>query len=278
VAAGTIFWIPAAPLGAADSAWSFVRQRGFLRVAADPLIGPPYFFRSEDRYAGFEWEILSVLGGELGVRIEVIEVAWPEQLDVLLSQKVDLIFNGHEVPTGLAGTAFAPTRPYYVSSQRLLVGRTRPLPSRLADLAGLRVGVVRSSGGEALVNAYNQRRGPGIQLSGFGRLSTLVERLEGGLLDAAIVDAPLAAWLVRHRPALAEAGRPLLAAPLVGLVRLQDASLRARLDEGITRLVTDGRLRAILARWNLWNELQRQVLSPPRLFGGRVSTGDFSSS
>jgi polar amino acid transport system substrate-binding protein len=117
-----------------------------------------------------------------------------------------------------------------------------------------------------------------MQLAGFGRLSTLVERLEGGLLDAAIVDAPLAAWLVRHRPALAEAGRPLLATPLVGLVRLQDASLRARLDEGITRLVADGRLRAILARWNLWNELQRQVLSPPRLFGGRVPTGDFSSS
>lgn len=271
---------PVALAAATDSSWLLIRQRGFLRVAADPLVGAPYFFRSDDRYAGFEWDVLDALTLTLGVRIEIVEVPWPEQLAALVSQKVDLIFNGRELPvdTRNDGTGnlrlLLATRPYYISAQHLVVVESRrPLPRRLGDLGGLRVGAIPGSGGWALLTAYNAARGNTVRLAGFGTVNRLMAQLEGSRLDAVVVDAPVATWQVRQRPRLRLVGSPLLPIPLVGLVRVQDGSIREQLDLAIAHLLRSGRLRAILDRWHLWNGFQAGMKAAP----ARLCTGNLSA-
>ncbi|WP_164928431.1 substrate-binding periplasmic protein [Gloeobacter violaceus] len=254
-----------APVSSAGPDWVLVRQRGFLRTAADPLVGAPYFFKRAGEYTGFEWEILSALCRQLRVGLEIVEVAWPEQPDALVAQKVDLLLNGHELPpSGEADTPrppFESTRPYYLSSQQLLVSApAAEAPANFAALAGRRVGVIDQSGGWALVSAYNRKSSPPISVAGFRNLQDLLAQLEGGGLDMALIEAPVAAWQARQHKGWRRVGPGWLPVALVGLVRTQDRSTREQIDLALGKLVAAGRLQAILRRWGLWNELQNRLV------------------
>lgn len=257
-------WFAAVPLllsqeaEATGSDWVLIRQRGYLRAAADPLVGAPYFFRRAGQYTGFEWEILSALCARLEVRLEVSEISWPEQLGALLDQKVDLVLNGHEVPAvpAVGRLPYEATRPYYVSSQRLLLAAEAPPVRTLAELARSRVGVIIDSGGWALVNAFNTRYRNSIRIAGFRSPTALVDALVAGQLDAVLLDAPVAAWQSFLQRNIRLADFSGLPTPLVGLVRAQDQSTRAQLDLALAQMAAAGQLRGILRRWNLWDRAQ----------------------
>ncbi len=244
-------------LAATDPNWQIIRQRGFIRVGVDPMVGPPYFFRSDGRNVGFEFEILEAIAQKLQIRLEFVETPWPEQIETLVAQKVDLVFNGHEKPT--RNPACQGTLPYYISSQWLLLGANKRPPKNFFGLAGWRVGVLIDSGGWALMRAFNAQRGNTVRLAGFQNLVDLLAQLEKGKLDAVVLDTPIAVWQARQHPdSFRLAFKPLLSVPLVGLVRLQDNSLKEQLDDAITQLWNSGQIQRILKRWSLWNDLQRQ--------------------
>ncbi|UFP96028.1 substrate-binding periplasmic protein [Gloeobacter morelensis] len=254
-----------APVSSAGPDWVLVRQRGFLRAAADPLVGAPYFFKRAGEYAGFEWEILSALCRQLGVGLEVTPIAWPEQVGALVAQKVDLLFNGHELPPATAEDAprlpYEPTRPYYLSSQQILyTGAQESAPETLVALAGRRVGVIDQSGGWALVSAYNRKNVVPIGIVGFRSLQDLLAQLEGGGLDVALIEAPVATWQVMQHQNWRRLGPGWLPVALAGLVRTQDQSTREQLDLAMGELVAAGQLQAILRRWGLWSELQNRLV------------------
>ncbi|AGY56879.1 substrate-binding periplasmic protein [Gloeobacter kilaueensis] len=256
----------AIPIASSDTGpdWVLIRQRGSLRVAADPLVGAPYFFRRAGQYAGFEWDILSALAQQLQLSVQLVEVPWPEQVEALVAQKVDLVLNGHEKPPPSEIAAsnrppFEATQPYYLSTQQLLFApKAGPDWNDLEDLASRRVGVIIDSGGWALLAAYNARhRQAAIRPAGFRSLTDLIERLETGQIDAAIIDAPVAAWQVSQHRNWRRSGNWLPVA-LTGLVRVQDRSTREQIDRALTELIATAKLKAILQRWGLWNAVQEQ--------------------
>jgi polar amino acid transport system substrate-binding protein len=257
--AGLLLWSQPL-LAATDPNWQIIRQRGFIRVGVDPMVGPPYFFRSDGRNIGFELEILEAIAQKLQIKLEFAEIPWPEQIPALVAQKVDLVFNGHEQPVRNQNLACQGTRPYYISSQWLLLGSTKLPPKNFFGLAGWRVGVLIDSGGWALMRAFNTQRGNTVRLAGFQNLADLLSQLEKGKLDAVVLDTPIAVWQARQHPdSFRLAFKPLLRVPLVGLVRLQDNSLKEQLDDAISQLWDSGQIQKILKRWSLWNDLQHQL-------------------
>ncbi|WP_287128350.1 ABC transporter substrate-binding protein [Candidatus Cyanaurora vandensis] len=242
-------------LAQTDAAWSQIEKRGVLRVAADPSLGMPYFALNPTtgQYQGFEWELLQGLERVLGIQVQVTEVLWPQQRQVLRQGGVDVLFNLQEAPD-LQTQPFLLTRPYYLTSQTVLTHTARSLTG-IGDLVGARVGVLKGSGGAALVDAHNLYRAKGIRPFAANSAPELIQKLQQRQLEAVVLDTPLAQWLSRGTP-LSVAPLTLLPVPLVGVVRQDEPSLKNALDRGLQQLKQAGTLEKVLRKWQLWNSLQ----------------------
>ncbi len=254
-----IVWGNAAPLAMAETlAWENIQKRGLLSVACDPTFGLPYFALDEARhsYQGFEWDILQALSRVLKVQIRVTEVLWPQQRSVLLQGGVDAIFNAQEAPD-LKKFPVLVTEPYYITSQSLISPPQRVIET-LTDLVGQRVGVLRNSGGAALVSAYNLYKARSVKLITATTAPELFYKLEKSEVDVLILDSPLAQWLNRKGQFQIAQVYPL-PIPLVGVVRKSEPSLQKALNRGLKQIVQIGTLETILKKWQLWNTPQTQL-------------------
>ncbi|WP_227498634.1 ABC transporter substrate-binding protein [Synechococcus sp. PCC 7336] len=177
-----------------DRYWSTIQRRGELRVGLDPSIGYTYLLTNPltRSYDGFEYDILEAIADTLDIALVPVNVPWEGQLDALQEGRVDMILGGRE-PYGLDREQFAATVPYYQSPQHIVVRSDLDgTVERLSDLFGRKVGVVANSTGAAVLEVYNDNRGNAIRLFATSNPERLFEQLRDGLLDAAIVDRPVA--------------------------------------------------------------------------------------
>jgi polar amino acid transport system substrate-binding protein len=255
--------------GTDDDSWRTIQQRGVLRVAVDPAIGPTYLTANPKnrRYEGFEWDILQAIAETLDLDLDPIYVPWGGQLQALSEAKVDLVLGGRE-SDGLDAQRFLATQPYYRSPQSILVRADGAIRIQgLSDLLGRKVGVVADSTGAALMEVYNENRNNAVRLFASSDPLRLVQQLRRGQLDAILLDRPVAVAVAAgwtgtlqedgsvatdtSGAKLAIAGEPLLPTPLVGVVRADRNAVKAALDGAIAELQASGRLAEILRKWQL---------------------------
>ncbi|MGF1575191.1 MAG: substrate-binding periplasmic protein [Cyanophyceae cyanobacterium] len=246
------------PTGSLDGRWAKIQLNGQLRVGIDPALGQAYLYTNPDSrsYEGFEWDILQALAETLELTLDPVYVPWDLQLEALQAGEIDLAFGARE-PDGLDQSAFLATDPYYFSPQRLVIpANLEDPPERLSQLFGLRVGIVVNSTGAALLETYNRSRGNAIRLFGSSNPERLFDQLQGGQLDAVVIDQPVAVVAVAEaegQQPLLLVGPPLLARPLVGVVDRDYPSVKQAIDQGILSLRQGGKLRQILEDWQLWD-------------------------
>ncbi|NJL98730.1 MAG: transporter substrate-binding domain-containing protein [Synechococcaceae cyanobacterium SM2_3_2] len=242
--------------GSRDGRWAEIQLTGQLRVGIDPALGRAYLYTNPDSrsYEGFEWDILQALAETLEISLDPVYVPWDLQLEALQAGEIDLAFGARE-PDGLDQADFLATDPYYFSPQRLVIpANLDNPPERLSQLFGLRVGIVVNSTGAALLETYNRSRGNAIRLFGSSNPERLFDQLQGGQLEAVVIDQPVAVVAVAEaQQPLLLVGPPLLARPLVGVVNRNHLSVKQAIDQGILSLRQGGKLRQILEDWQLWD-------------------------
>lgn len=91
-----------------------VRTRGLLRIAVayspPPETGhPPEFYLdpASGEPSGVVPELGKVMAADLGVKPEFVDIAWPEHLQALLSEKVDLLLSYTNTPARALEVEFA---------------------------------------------------------------------------------------------------------------------------------------------------------------------------
>ncbi|WP_415911047.1 transporter substrate-binding domain-containing protein [Oleiharenicola sp. Vm1] len=126
----------------------FLQQRGALRYAPDPAFPPFEFFRADGRVAGITPEILDLVAAELNVKIEAVHYpTWDAVLEGVRRGEVDLLGTLTRTPEREAFLSF--TEAYLSVPNVLYVTAASPWKTGFAELAGRRVGVVRSAGAHA---------------------------------------------------------------------------------------------------------------------------------
>ena len=247
-----------------------VQQAGVLRWGGDQQGGEPYVFDDPQRpgtLVGFEVDLARALARELGVRAEFVQNDWSTLIPSLERGSFDVALNGIEVTPALQGRV-AFSRPYFVFVERL-VGRQGDVRIRdLASLHGLRVGTL------AATQAWHTLQTAGAQAIPYEGVDEPFIDLESGRTDAVLLDDIIVdRYLPRHPrlQAVGDVGRGEYAAAF----RREDGSLRDRVDRALGALVDTGELRRILRRWDLDNERQASLRSPPTTASPpHLSTGD----
>jgi polar amino acid transport system substrate-binding protein len=228
-----------------------VRRAGELRWGADEQGGEPYAYEDPARpghLVGFEAELAEALARTLGVRATFVQNDWSTLVPSLERGTFDVALNGLEVtPARAALVAF--TRPYYLFVERLVARADDPRVRDLPSLRGLRVGTLASS------QAWDLLRAAGALAVPYEGVDEPFADLAHGRTDAVLLDDVIVDRYAPRHAGLRVVG-DVADGRYAAAVRADDPALARALDDALGGLVTDGTLRAILARYGLDNARQ----------------------
>ena len=212
---------------------------------------PPFTFAENGQPRGIEIDFAQALGAELGRRIEISVVPFPDLIGALNADKIDIIMAGlSRTPAREALVTF--TAPYLQVGQMALVraGDDRRFRTPASyDAPGVRIGFERGTTGAAYVRAHSQRAQP----VEFANKDDALRALRAGEIDLFVHDAPFV-WITTGSPAAPGVGlsgryTPLTDESLAWALRKGDDALAARLDAIVRRWRANGEIDAVLDRW-----------------------------
>jgi polar amino acid transport system permease protein/polar amino acid transport system substrate-binding protein len=237
---------------AAADTLEHVRARGALRWGADVQGGEPYAFQdpqNADRVIGFEVEMADAIALRLGVRAELVQNDWHHLIPALERGDFEMVLNGLEVtPQRRDRVLF--TRPYFAFRETLVVRQDDHTVHSLDDLRGERVGTLTGSlAAEILAQA------PAIETVLYEGVEEPYIDLEQRRIRAVVHDHIIANRYGLVRPGLRSAGSVGQGVYAIA-VRRGDTALLGAVDGALAEMMGDGELRAILTRWNLWDDRQ----------------------
>ena len=224
-----------------------ILNRGVLLLCANPN-ALPFATKTGDR-RGFELELGEALANQLGVKLEVGWVVFPNQIgrvdcDIVLDAIVDQA-TASERHVKLS-------RPYWVSGVAIAL---RPGVSGVADYADLKKGQrVGAIVGSAASVTLGQKGLPTIP---FTFEDDMIEAVGKGELDAALATpASIGYYNLLHKDAAVTLVRAYENQPefrweiAVGM-RKSDDALVAKINEAIDRLLADGTVSRIYASYGI---------------------------
>jgi His/Glu/Gln/Arg/opine family amino acid ABC transporter permease subunit len=240
----------AAPAPPAELRWGGDAEGGAPFVEADPT--------DPSRVVGFDVEIAELLAAGLGRSARFIQTGFTSIDASAARGDFDLALSGIE-DTPARRARLAVTIPYYEFREVLTVRDADQDRFRtLSDLRGRRVATLGATLAYDLLVQSQARDGivPVTYEDDVHPYSDLVL----GRVDAVVLDQILAQRGIRRNRGLTNQDTPLAVGHYVAILAPGNQALRDRMDAILRDAMRDGRLEAILRKWNVWNEDQ------PRLY------------
>ena len=239
-----------------------------LLWATDAEGGAPYIYKDPQdptRNIGFEVEIVAEIEKEIGQPIVVHQYAYSNLILGLQRGDADFAMNGLEVTPDRAEKVLFSV-PYYVFREQLVVRRGE---QRFHDLDGCAkidcvVGTLEDTAADRLLH------GKGVRATLYDGVVEPYRDLTLGRIDAVLLDLPIAIYYAKPIRELEFAGEPLARGTYAIMFQKGNEALKRRIDAALEAMMKDGRLRAILERWNLWDEEQAAL--------AQVGAGDIISA
>jgi polar amino acid transport system substrate-binding protein len=230
--------------------------------------GAPYIFKDPkdpNHNIGFEVEIVDEIAKELQQPIAVQQYAYSSLILGLQRGDFDFGMNGLEVTPDRAEKVMFSV-PYYVFREQLVVRRGE---ARFRDLDGcLKIACVVGTLEDTAADRLLHERG--ITATMYDGVVEPYRDLVLGRVDAVLLDLPIAIYYAKPNPDLEFAGPAVARGTYAIMFQKGNAALKHRIDAALETMIRDGRLRAILERWNLWDDEQAAL--------SQVGSGDILSA
>lgn len=218
-----------------------------LRVGISPNM-PPLIYRQNDKIVGLEVEFARGLAQHLGRRLELVEVAWKDQIPKLIDGQTDIIMSGMSI-TDLRRIRIAFSTPYAKTGQMALIRRQdiHRFKTGYYSLVEIpSIGAVRDTTGDLFIRS----RFPDTRKLFFDTLSDGVRALMRRKVDVLIHDAPavmLAAANFENQ--LAPVPTMFTNEYLAWGVRKDNPELLEKANGYLSALKKEGRLQKMVNRW-----------------------------
>jgi polar amino acid transport system substrate-binding protein len=227
---------------------SAAAQTPELTFGADAKSDAPYAFADpadNTRLIGFEKEIIDAVATRMGRTARLVQNDWDALIPGLNRGLYDVVMNGLEItPEHEQAVDFS--IPYYTTFEQLAVRTGDPYRS-LANLSGHKVGTLKASLGERILQAAGN-----LNVVSYDEETDAYSDLANGRVDAVLLDYPIALYYATPNPALRLVGEPIGRIRYGIAIRKSDTALRRQIDRALGDVIASGDLRQILERWNLW--------------------------
>lgn len=235
----------------ADQSWNHVVESGVLRVgtAAD---NPPFSFLTDQyQIGGFDPELITQIGQQLGVQVEIRDFAFDGLLGALQVGQID---------AAIAAITVTPEREnlvdfsniYYFGGEGILARSDFELDSinGLDELSNYKIGVQRLTIYEGWVRGALVDTGklPASQLFIYGKPESALADLRDGLLDVVIIDLQPAA-LALTGGGLKLVGENLFPQRMAIAVNDGSAELLIRINQALVELQNTGFVNQLVSKY-----------------------------
>jgi ABC-type amino acid transport substrate-binding protein len=226
----------------------------------DPHLGRPFVYRvgNTETWGGFEVEIVRYLAEKLGRKIELVSVSWDDLPAAVVSGKIDLALNAiekpqsHQIPESSLPEQVLFTEHYYTAFQQLVVRKKDSFTYNLSDLKGKKVGVIRDSVSQVLLDDLNRLKQAGLKVIAYEQPERLFQDLAAAKLHAVLSERALAGWFIFKIPDLRLTGEPITTeTPYVGLVHRENQPLLEGLNKILREARKDAAFMQIFLRWHV---------------------------
>lgn len=273
-------------LGASGNTLEAIKARGYFTWGGDLEGGGPFMWPDDQAprgLAGVEAELAELLAQQLskqtGLTIapQFAQGQWDTLPSILNTGRIDMVMNGYEWTAERAATVDT-TIPYYVYELQLIVRDGSSIRSWEDLRAGGRhtVAVLGGSSSETYVRA-NFHAAEVQPVLYDGNVNAMSDT-QAGKVDATVQDLSIATFYHKEFPLLRFVDAPVEPGRYVILLRKDDEQLRDALNTAIVALRQNGALKALFARYDMWNATQEdlRMLQLPKVeavasSGSRVS-------
>ncbi|EHJ02176.1 ABC-type transporter, periplasmic subunit family 3 [Clostridium sp. DL-VIII] len=233
-----------------DGAASSTSALDAIKAKGELVIGtsadyPPYEFHKEvdgqDQIVGFDISIAQELAKDLGVKLQVKDMAFDGLLVALQSDKVDMVFAGM-TPTAERKENADFSDIYYTATHRFIVrsGDETGI-TKMEDLKGKKIGVQKGSVQEGIAQANFEAK----YIKSLDKVTDLVLDLKNNKVDAVLAEEPVAKINVEKNPGIAIADQLVVNDPDGGsaiAMKKNSPDLQAEVNKVIKQLQDDKKI------------------------------------
>ena len=242
-AAAATMVMSTAAMAQATNTLDEIVARGKIVVGIS-LSTPPYGMTDADlKPAGFDVAIANLIARDLGVELEILDQVSQARIPNLTSNKVDIIVSSLGITAERAKTIMY-SNAIYVDEQMVIAPAASQITT-LADLAGKRVGVTRSTTNDTIIT---EKAVEGTNIQRFDDDAATNQALFSGQVDA-IVSGVAAANAINAQTDQFQRKFAVRQSPMGIGVRRGDADLHQWLNTEIMLLWNSGEIQAAQQQW-----------------------------
>ena len=219
------------------------RSNGTLTMATNAEF-PPYEFYDGDKIVGIDAEIAQAIADELGMELEIEDIAFDSIIPEIVSGKADMALAGMTVTEDRkASVDFSDT--YATASQMIIVKED----SKIAgpdDLKGVTVGVQLGTTGDIYVSDLEA---DGTTVERYNKGFEAVQALSQGKIDAVVIDGEPAKTFVSESEGLKILDEAFTVEEYAIAVKKGNSELLDKINTALESLKDNGTLDEIVAKY-----------------------------
>lgn len=205
---------------------------------------PPYEFYDGDKIVGIDAEIAQAIANELGMELEIEDIAFDSIIPEIVSGKADMALAGMTVTEDRkASVDFSDT--YATASQMIIVKED----SKIAgpdDLKGVTVGVQLGTTGDIYVSDLEA---DGTTVERYNKGFEAVQALSQGKIDAVVIDGEPAKTFVAETEGIKMLDEAFTEEEYAIAVKKGNTELLDKINGALSELESEGTLDEIVAKY-----------------------------
>lgn len=205
---------------------------------------PPYEFHDGDKIVGIDAEIAQAIADELGMELEIEDIAFDSIIPEIVSGKADMALAGMTVTEDRkASVDFSDT--YATASQMIIVKEDSEIAGP-DDLKGVTVGVQLGTTGDIYVSDLEA---DGTTVERYNKGFEAVQALSQGKIDAVVIDGEPAKTFVSETEGLKILDEAFTEEEYAIAVKKGNDELKEKINDALANLKESGKLDEIVAKY-----------------------------
>ncbi|MEI6856930.1 basic amino acid ABC transporter substrate-binding protein [Psychrilyobacter sp.] len=203
----------------------------------------PFEYLENGKTVGFDMDLMAEISKEIGIEVEIKDMAFDGLLPALQAKKVDMIIAGMTA-TEERKKAVNFSETYYKANQVIIIAEGAEDISNFEELKGKKVGVILGFTGDVVVSEID-----GVEVKKYNAGYVAIMDLKEGKIDAVVLDGEPAKNFVKNNEGIKITSAEGEKEEYAMAVSKDNAELLEKINTALTTLKENGTYDKLLKKW-----------------------------